>query len=73
MRDVPPAPRHLYFVPWGQNVIKGAMEFNPESETDFFVKIFGLRLTFIKNDKGQVTGVIHHFSGLPDVEGKKLD
>ncbi len=56
---------------WGQNVIKGAIDFDSESETDFFDKIFGRRLTFIKNDKGQVTGVIHHFAGLADAEGKK--
>ena len=56
---------------WGQNVIRGAIDFDPESEADFFDKIYGLRLTFIKNDKGQVTGVIHHFAGLPDSEGMK--
>lgn len=57
----------------GENVIKGAIDFDPESETDFFDKIFGLRLTFIKNDKGQVTGVVHHFAGLEDAQGKKLN
>jgi serine-type D-Ala-D-Ala carboxypeptidase/endopeptidase len=56
---------------WGPNVIKGAIAFDPESGADFFDKIFGLRLTFIKNEKGQVTGVIHHFAGLADAEGKK--
>src|SRR5665213_2932493 len=34
---------------WGENVIKGAIDFDPESETDSFDKIFGMRLTFIKN------------------------
>jgi hypothetical protein len=58
---------------WGQNVIKGAVDFDPESEADFFDKIFGLRLTFIKNDKARVTGAIHHFAGLADAEGKKLN
>jgi hypothetical protein len=29
-------------------------------------------LTFIKDDKGEVTAVIHHEEGLPDLKGKKL-
>ena len=44
----------------------------PESETDFFLKINGAQLAFIKNDRGEVTSVIHHIAGLPDCEGKKL-
>jgi hypothetical protein len=58
---------------WGQNVIKGAIDFDPESETNFFDKIFGLRLTFIKNGNGQVTGVIRHFAGIPDAQAQKLN
>jgi hypothetical protein len=45
----------------------------PESETNFFVKTNSPEeLTFIKNDKGEVTAVIFHYAGLPDSEGKKL-
>ena len=50
----------------------GVVEIYPESETNFFLKVNGAQLTFIKNDKGEVTAVIHHEAGLPDIEGKKL-
>jgi hypothetical protein len=43
-----------------------------ESETNFFIKINGAQLTFIKDDKGEATAVIHHEAGLRDFEGKKL-
>ena len=54
------------------NVGQGPFEIYPESETNFFLKINGAQLTFIKNDKGEVTAVIHHSYGFPDNEGKKL-
>ncbi len=57
---------------WGKNSLQGAFDIYPESETNFFLKINGAQLTFIKNDKGEVTTVIHHMAGLPDCEGKKL-
>ena len=44
----------------------------PESETNFFVKINGAQVTFIKNDKGEAMAIIRHKAGLPDSEGKKL-
>jgi hypothetical protein len=60
----------------GQAVGKngGGGEFNmyPESGTNFFLKINGAQLTFIKDEKGEVTAVTHHIAGLPDSEGKKL-
>ena len=60
----------------GQAVSKngggGEFDMYPESETDFFLKINGAQLTFIKNDQGEVTAVIHHIAGLPDSEGKIL-
>jgi serine-type D-Ala-D-Ala carboxypeptidase/endopeptidase len=56
----------------GRNGGGGEFEIYPESETDFFLKINGAQLTFIKNDKGEVTAVIQHIAGLPDSEGKKL-
>jgi hypothetical protein len=49
-----------------------AFDIYPESETNFFLKFDGAQLTFIKNDKGEVTAVIHHMDGRPDLEGKKL-
>ena len=59
---------------WGENVLKGTFDIYPESETNFFIKLNGAQLTFIKNDKGEVTAVIHHSSraGVLDSEGKKL-
>ncbi len=57
----------------GKNGGGGEFEIYPESETNFFLKINGAQLTFIKNDKGEVTAVIHHIVGLPDSEGKKLN
>jgi pyruvate,water dikinase len=38
---------------------------------DHTAEITGAQLTLIKNDKGEVTAVIHH-AGFPDCEGKKL-
>ena len=58
---------------WGKNVLQGAVDMYPESETNFFLKIDGAQLTFIKNAKGEVTAVIHHQAGYPDSEGKKLN
>jgi hypothetical protein len=48
------------------------VEIYPQSETNFFLKINGAQLTFIKNDKGEVTSVIHHAARVPDSEGKKV-
>jgi hypothetical protein len=50
----------------------GPLDVYPESETNFLVKINGAQLTFIKNDTGEVTAVIHHMAALPDSEGKKI-
>ena len=57
---------------WGGNVLQGRFEIYPESETSFFDKITGAQMTFNKNDKGEVTAVLHHQAGYPDSEGKKL-
>ncbi len=57
----------------GENTIPGAIDIYPESETNFFLKIDGSQLSFIKNGNGEVTDVIHHFPGLPDHNGKKLE
>ncbi|MGD0519041.1 MAG: serine hydrolase [Thermoguttaceae bacterium] len=59
---------------WDENVMQGIFDIYPESETNFFLKLDGAQLTFIKNDKGEVTAVIHHSSqaGVPDGVGKKV-
>jgi hypothetical protein len=57
----------------GRRVLQGAHEMLPESETNFFLPANGAELTFIKNDNGEVTGLIHHMSGLPDSEAKKIN
>jgi D-alanyl-D-alanine-carboxypeptidase/D-alanyl-D-alanine-endopeptidase len=59
---------------WGENAIRGAFDIYPESETNFFIKLNGAQLVFIKTDKGQVTTIIHRSSrpGVADSEGKKL-
>ena len=56
-----------------KNKIYDAFEIYPESETNFFFKDNSAQgLTFIKNDSGEVTAVIHHMAGLPYSEWKKL-
>ncbi len=64
----------LIWQAWGKGATRGAIDIYPESETNFFLKInpYDTQLTFIKNDQGEVTAVIHHEAGLPDVVGKKL-
>jgi pimeloyl-ACP methyl ester carboxylesterase len=56
----------------GGRVLQGAHQIFPESETNFFLPINGAKLAFIKNDQGEVTGLIHHMTGLPDSEAKKV-
>ena len=56
----------------GGMALPGALDLYPESETNFFLKINGAQVSFMKNDKGEVTALIHHMAGLPDSEGKKL-
>ncbi len=63
---------HLVWQGFGGDALRGALDVYPESETNFFLKINGAQLTFIKNDKGEVTAVIHQMAGLPDSKGKKL-
>ena len=43
-----------------ENGSKTALEMYPLSETNFFLKIDDSLMTFIKNDKGEATSVIHH-------------
>lgn len=56
----------------GENTLKLPFDIYAESQTNFFLKINGAQLTFIKNQKGEVTSVIHHMSGVPNWEGKKV-
>ena len=61
----------LVWQAWGKDAAEGAIDIYPESETNFFLPYNGAQLTFIKNDRGEVLGVIHHMTGLPDCEGQK--
>jgi pimeloyl-ACP methyl ester carboxylesterase len=63
---------HLVWQASGVTALPGALDIYPESETDFFLKITGAQVTFIKNDQGEVMGIIHREAGLPDSEGKRL-
>ena len=63
---------HLIWQAVGGMALPGALDLYPESETNFFLKINGAQVTFIKSDKGKMTALIHHMAGLPDSEGKKL-
>jgi len=63
---------HLVWQAFGRDVLQGALDLYPESETNFLLKINGAQVTFIKNDNGEVMAIIHHMAGLPDSEGKKL-
>ena len=62
---------HLVGQMWGENTTRGAMDIYPASETNFFIKLDGSQLTFVKDDKGEVTQVIHHLAGIPDHKGRK--
>ncbi|MDB6131520.1 MAG: hypothetical protein JWM04_2627 [Verrucomicrobiales bacterium] len=56
----------------GKNVIPGPFTLYPESETNFFLKMSGGTLTFIKNGIGKVTGVsLQDDAWLPDGLGRK--
>ncbi len=58
----------------GENTLAGVFDIYPESETSFFIKLNGVQLTFVNNDKGEATPVIHHSPrvGVPDCEGKRV-
>jgi Alpha/beta hydrolase family len=64
---------HLVWQAFGGDALQNALDLYPESETNFLLKITDAQVTFIKNDKGEVTALIHHMAGLPDSEGKKLN
>jgi hypothetical protein len=41
-----------------------------ESETKFFLKVVDAEVDFVKNDKGEVTGLVLHQGG-QDIKGTK--
>ncbi|HLB48241.1 MAG TPA: serine hydrolase [Anaerolineales bacterium] len=56
----------------GEKVIPGPFNVDAASETNFFIKVHGPQLTFIKNDKSEVTAVSFcDDAWLPDGVGKK--
>ena len=63
---------HLVWQALGGDALQGALDLYPESETNFFFKKYGVQVTFIKDDKGEVMAISRHKPGLPDSEGKKL-
>ena len=48
-----------------------AFELFPESENKFFVKVVDAKVTFTRDDKGAVTGLVIHQGGR-DTPGKKI-
>jgi pimeloyl-ACP methyl ester carboxylesterase len=60
--------------PRSGNKTPGPLEIYPTSETNFCVKLDDSQLVFIKNDKGEVTAVIHRsfYSAVPDSIGKRI-
>ena len=57
----------LFMQPTGQS----KTEIIPESETDFFVVVADVQVTFVKNDQGQVTQAVLHQNGR-SVTAKKI-
>ena len=48
-----------------------AVELYPESTDNFFLKVVDAKVTFTRDDKGQVTGLVIHQGG-QDIPGKKV-
>lgn len=48
-----------------------AFELYPEAENKFFLKVVNAKVTFVKDDKGQVSGLVIHQGGR-DTPGKKI-
>ena len=57
----------LFMQPTGQSKV----EILPESETDFFLGVADIQVTFVKDDKGQVNAAILHQNGR-NVTAKKI-
>jgi serine-type D-Ala-D-Ala carboxypeptidase/endopeptidase len=63
---------HLVGRVWVKTARQRALDLYPASETNFFLKDTGGQFIFVKNEKGEVTGVIYRLAGFPDIEGKRL-
>ncbi len=63
---------HLMGQASGENTLQGAFDVYPASKTNFFIPADGAQLTFVKNEKGEVKSVIHHYPGRPGCDGRKL-
>jgi len=67
---------HLVWRAVGERAPHDVLDLYPESETNFFHngRRGHMTFTFVKNDQGEATALIHHLAGLglPDTEGKKL-
>jgi hypothetical protein len=46
-------------------------ELFPEAEDKFYLKVVNAKVSFIKDDKGQISGLVIHQGGR-DVTGKKI-
>jgi hypothetical protein len=60
---------------WGAKAVKGAFDIFPETETNFYLKLDGTQLVFFKNDRGEVTALLHRSArpGVPDSpQAKKI-
>jgi Domain of unknown function (DUF3471) len=51
---------------------KRKVEVFPESETEFFLKVADVQLTFLKDDEGKVTHVVLHQGGR-ETKAKRLE
>lgn len=56
---------------FGQATGQGKAEMFPESETKFFLKVVKADVTFVKNEQGQVTGLVLSQNG-QQIPGKKI-
>ena len=56
---------------WARDALPGPFDLYPESENAFFVRFTGAEMTFLRDDQGRVTVVVHHEAGTPDLEGRK--
>jgi hypothetical protein len=55
----------------GQFTRQPKVEFYPEAETKFFLKVVDAQVEFVKDDSGKVTGIIV-FQGGRSLPGKKV-
>jgi len=56
---------------WQNHRVQSRIPLYPASETNFFFKVVDSTVTFVRNDKGEVTKLILHYCG-KDKEAVKL-